>query len=69
MKADETRGEEHQVEAAEGIGEFPVVVWKDNTSKVIGAFACQSKGDNEYATIRGAQDMMHLLTKNQHSEY
>ena len=66
MKADDTKEEEHGT-CAEGIGEFPVVVWKDNTSKAIGAYACQSKGDNEYATRRGAQDMTHLLGYNRMS--
>ena len=42
-------------------------LWEDNTSKVIGAYECQSKADIEYATRRGAQDMTHLLGYNRMS--
>jgi len=55
------------VTRSEEIGEFPAVVWKDSMSKTIGAYACQSKGDDEYAITRGAQDMNNLLGYNRMS--
>ena len=66
MKTDDARVED-DVTRSTSIGEFPVVVLKVSMSKTVGAYACRSKGDDEYATRRGAQDMNHLLGYNRMS--